>query len=103
MWITLFVKNKNTFEDLEWLFETCYVSQAETIPLVRPYLETMTLSELHCLMTSGFATVAGSTLAAYISFGVCFSFSLSLSPFRYLVAYLIHFVYLFSTKTMQLI
>ena len=30
----------------------------------------MTLSELHTVMTNGFATVAGSTLAVYILYGV---------------------------------
>lgn len=30
----------------------------------------MTKSELHAVMTGGFATIAGSVLAAYISFGV---------------------------------
>lgn len=30
----------------------------------------MTRSEIHAVMTGGFATIAGSVLAAYISFGV---------------------------------
>lgn len=30
----------------------------------------MTASEIHLTMTSGFATIAGSVLAAYIGFGV---------------------------------
>ena len=30
----------------------------------------MTLSELHCVMTSGFSTVAGSLFGAYLSFGI---------------------------------
>ena len=38
--------------------------------MIRPYLEKMTDSELHAVMTSGFACVAGSLFAAYISFGV---------------------------------
>lgn len=42
-----------------------------TAPLVVvPYLGTMTGSELMALMTTGMATVAGSVLAAYVSFGV---------------------------------
>ena len=32
----------------------------------------MTKSELHAVMTGGFATIAGSVMAAYISFGVSF-------------------------------
>ena len=30
----------------------------------------LTRSELHALMTSGFATVAGTVIAAYVEFGV---------------------------------
>ena len=30
----------------------------------------LTTSELHALMTSGFATVAGTVIAAYVEFGV---------------------------------
>ena len=37
---------------------------------VAPLLNEMTLSELHCVMTSGFATVSGSLLGAYTGFGV---------------------------------
>lgn len=38
--------------------------------MVRPLLADMTRSELHAVMTGGFATIAGSVLGAYISFGV---------------------------------
>lgn len=38
--------------------------------LIRPYLPEMTNSEIHAVMTGGFATIAGSVLGAYISFGV---------------------------------
>ena len=38
--------------------------------MIRPMLPHMTRSELHAVMTGGFATVAGGVLAAYISFGV---------------------------------
>lgn len=31
----------------------------------------MTLSEIHVVMTRGYATIAGSLLDAYTSFGVC--------------------------------
>lgn len=47
--------------------------------LIRPFLETMTESELHAVMTGGFATIAGSVLGAYISFGVSASHLLSAS------------------------
>ena len=42
-------------------------------------LQDMTKSEIHAVMTSGFATIAGSVLAAYISFQVSASHLLSAS------------------------
>ncbi|XP_070256487.1 sodium/nucleoside cotransporter 1 isoform X2 [Myotis yumanensis] len=47
-----------------------FVSQTESPLLIRPYLEDMTLSEIHVVMTGGYATIAGSLLGAYISFGI---------------------------------
>ncbi|CAM2114820.1 unnamed protein product [Caretta caretta] len=47
-----------------------FVGQTESPLLVRPYLPYVTKSELHSIMTSGFATIAGSVLGAYISFGL---------------------------------
>ncbi|XP_049708531.1 sodium/nucleoside cotransporter 1 isoform X1 [Elephas maximus indicus] len=47
-----------------------FVSQTEAPLLIRPYLADMTLSEVHVVMTGGYATIAGSMLGAYISFGV---------------------------------
>ncbi|KAM5328933.1 solute carrier family 28 member 3 isoform 2-T2 [Glossophaga mutica] len=47
-----------------------FVGQSESPLLVRPYLPYITKSELHAIMTAGFATIAGSVLGAYISFGV---------------------------------
>nr|XP_048290911.1 sodium/nucleoside cotransporter 1 [Myodes glareolus]XP_048290912.1 sodium/nucleoside cotransporter 1 [Myodes glareolus]XP_048290913.1 sodium/nucleoside cotransporter 1 [Myodes glareolus] len=47
-----------------------FVSQTEAPLLIRPYLADMTLSEVHVVMTGGFATIAGSLLGAYISFGI---------------------------------
>jgi len=46
-----------------------WVGQGESACLVRPYVDLMTESELHLSMTSGFSTIAGSVLAAYIGFG----------------------------------
>ena len=45
--------------------------QTEAPLLIRPYLADMTRSEIHAVMTGGYATIAGSLLGAYISFGVC--------------------------------
>ncbi len=47
-----------------------FVGQTEAPLLVKPYVGRMTLSELHAVMTGGFATIAGGVLAAYVSFGV---------------------------------
>jgi concentrative nucleoside transporter, CNT family len=43
-----------------------FLGQTEAPLLVRPYLEKMTASELTCIMTGGFATVAGGVMAAYV-------------------------------------
>ncbi|XP_041041206.1 solute carrier family 28 member 3-like [Carcharodon carcharias] len=47
-----------------------FVGQTESPLLIRPYIVDLTRSEIHSVMTSGFATIAGSVLGAYISFGV---------------------------------
>lgn len=46
-----------------------FLGMSESPLLVRPYLKDLTHSEIHSIMTSGFATVSGTVLAAYISFG----------------------------------
>ncbi|XP_029009151.1 sodium/nucleoside cotransporter 1 [Betta splendens] len=47
-----------------------FVGQTEAPLLVRPYLKNMTKSEIHAVMTGGFATIAGSVMGAFISFGI---------------------------------
>uniref|UniRef100_A0A8C3FE41 Sodium/nucleoside cotransporter n=1 Tax=Chrysemys picta bellii TaxID=8478 RepID=A0A8C3FE41_CHRPI len=47
-----------------------FVGQTEAPLLVLPYLADMTLSEVHAVMTGGFATIAGSVMGAYMSFGI---------------------------------
>ncbi|XP_036400173.1 sodium/nucleoside cotransporter 1 [Megalops cyprinoides] len=47
-----------------------FVGQTEAPLLIRPYLADMTKSEIHAVMTGGFATIAGSVMGAYISFGI---------------------------------
>lgn len=47
-----------------------FIGQSESPLLVRPYLSYVTRSELHAIMTAGYATIAGSLLGAYISLGV---------------------------------
>ncbi len=47
-----------------------FIGQTEAPLVVRPYIAQMTQAELMVLMTGGFATIAGSVLAGYISFGI---------------------------------
>ncbi|KAK5867410.1 hypothetical protein PBY51_011906 [Eleginops maclovinus] len=47
-----------------------FVGQTEAPLLIRPYLIDMTKSEIHAVMTGGFATIAGSVMGAFISFGI---------------------------------
>ena len=47
-----------------------FVGQTEAPLIIKPFLETLTMSELHAVMTGGFATIAGGVMAGYISFGV---------------------------------
>ncbi|KAI0733105.1 H+/nucleoside cotransporter [Fomitopsis betulina] len=47
-----------------------FVGQGESACLVKPYVDLMTPSELHLTMTSGFSTISGSVLTAYINLGV---------------------------------
>ncbi|XP_054988470.1 sodium/nucleoside cotransporter 2 isoform X2 [Sorex araneus] len=47
-----------------------FVGMTEAPLLIRPYLADMTLSEIHAVMTGGFATISGTVLGAFISFGV---------------------------------
>ncbi|XP_018022198.1 solute carrier family 28 member 3-like [Hyalella azteca] len=56
-----------------------FLSMSEAPLLIRPFIHLMTMSELHAVMTGGFATIAGSVMAAYISFGVSASHLLSAS------------------------
>nr|XP_005889450.1 PREDICTED: sodium/nucleoside cotransporter 2 [Bos mutus] len=47
-----------------------FVGMTEAPLLIRPYLADMTLSEIHAVMTGGFATISGTVLGAFISFGI---------------------------------
>lgn len=38
--------------------------------LIRPFVAHLTMAEIHQIMTSGFATIAGSVLVAYIGLGL---------------------------------
>jgi CNT family concentrative nucleoside transporter len=43
-----------------------FVGQTEAPLVIRPFIDKMTMSELHSVMTGGFATVAGGVMAAYV-------------------------------------
>jgi len=45
-----------------------FVGQTEAPLVVKPFIDGMTKSELHAVMTGGFATVAGGVMAAYVGF-----------------------------------
>jgi len=46
-----------------------FVGMAEAPLVIKPYVKTMTRSELMALMTGGMATISGATLAAYAGLG----------------------------------
>jgi CNT family concentrative nucleoside transporter len=43
-----------------------FVGQTEAPLLIKPFVKTMTLSELNTVMVGGFATIAGGVMAAYV-------------------------------------
>ncbi len=49
-----------------------FAGQTEAPLMIKPFVDRMTMSELHCIMTGGFATVAGSVMAAYVGMLVNF-------------------------------
>lgn len=46
-----------------------FVGQTEAPLVIKPFIAKMTTSELMCVMTGGFATIAGGVMAAYVRFG----------------------------------
>jgi CNT family concentrative nucleoside transporter len=47
-----------------------FIGQTEAPLMVRPFLGRMTSSEIHAVMTGGFATIAGGVFALYVGFGI---------------------------------
>jgi CNT family concentrative nucleoside transporter len=47
-----------------------FVGQTEAPLVIKPFVKSMTTSELMAVMVGGFATVAGGVMAAYVSFGI---------------------------------
>ncbi|MCC6494593.1 MAG: NupC/NupG family nucleoside CNT transporter [Pirellulales bacterium] len=56
-----------------------FVGQTEAPLVVRPYISSMTVSELNAIMIGGFATMAGGVLAAYVEMGISAKHLLSAS------------------------
>ena len=68
-WVMMRVMGTSGSESLS-ASANIFVGQTEAPLLIRPYLGTMTNSELMAVMTGGFATIAGGVLAAYVGMGV---------------------------------
>lgn len=47
-----------------------FLGQQEAPLVIKPYIASLTMSELHAVSTGGFATIAGSLMAGYVIFGV---------------------------------
>ncbi|KAF2458250.1 H+/nucleoside cotransporter-like protein [Lineolata rhizophorae] len=47
-----------------------FIGQGESAMLIKPFVPHLTMAEVHQVMCSGFATIAGSVLVAYIGLGV---------------------------------
>jgi len=56
-----------------------FLGQTEAPLVIKPFLSVMTKSELHAVLTGGFATIAGSVMAAYIKIGISPSHLISAS------------------------
>ncbi|AOW02435.1 Na+ dependent nucleoside transporter C-terminus-domain-containing protein [Yarrowia lipolytica] len=47
-----------------------FIGQGESAILIKPFIPHLTKAEIHQIMASGFATISGSTLVAYIGMGI---------------------------------
>ncbi|RAR10238.1 h+ nucleoside cotransporter [Stemphylium lycopersici] len=47
-----------------------FIGQGESAMLIKPFVAHLTMAEIHQVMCSGFATIAGSVLVAYIGMGL---------------------------------
>lgn len=47
-----------------------FIGQGESAMLIRPFVNHLTMAEIHQIMCSGFATISGSVLIAYVGLGV---------------------------------
>lgn len=67
-WVMVRVMDTSGAESLSASADV-YVGMTEAPLVIRPYLATMTRSELMAMMTTGMATVAGGVMAAYVRMG----------------------------------
>lgn len=67
-WIMVKVMNVSGSESLS-TSANIFIGQTEAPLVVKPYIDTMTRSEIMAMMTGGMATIAGGVMAAYVSFG----------------------------------
>lgn len=56
-----------------------FVGQTEAPILIKPYLKKMSNSEIHAVMTGGFATIAGGVFAGFVAMGIDASYLISAS------------------------
>jgi CNT family concentrative nucleoside transporter len=56
-----------------------FVGQTEAPLVIRPYISSMTMSELNAVMVGGFATIAGGVLGAFVDMGISAKHLLSAS------------------------
>jgi CNT family concentrative nucleoside transporter len=68
-WVMVRLMNTSGSESLTASAEV-FLGQTEAPLVIRPYIPTMTQSEILAMMIAGMATVSGGTLAAYIGFGM---------------------------------
>jgi CNT family concentrative nucleoside transporter len=47
-----------------------FIGQGESAMLIKPFIAHLTMAEIHQVMCSGFATIAGSVLVSYLQMGV---------------------------------
>ncbi|KAL7305259.1 hypothetical protein TKK_0002396 [Trichogramma kaykai] len=67
-WLLHIVMGTTVCESMNSAANT-FIGMTESPLLIKPYLNSLTGSEIHAIMCSGFATVSGTVLAAYIKFG----------------------------------
>ena len=67
-WVMMKVMDVSGAESLS-ASANVFVGQTEAPLVVKPYISTMTNSEVMAMMTGGMATIAGGVMAAYVGFG----------------------------------